>query len=112
MKDYWVELYTPARFVTVKGKRVRTPTSFKIPESELNSLRVMIRYESITEYKITEFEQYKLKKMEDSSVEDTFIENNEVIIEHVFEDEPKTTLEKLLKASEMEKENEVDTSNN
>lgn len=108
MKEYIVEIKTPSRFVTVKGKRVRTPTKFKIPETELNPLKVMLRYESITDFKISEYDEDALE--EDS--DDVFIENDEVIVEHTFDAEPKTTLEKLLKASEMEKKDEVDSSNN
>lgn len=110
MKDYWVDIKTPSRIITVKGKRVRTPTQFKIPEKELNALKVMLRYESVTDYKITEFASH----LENSIIsdDDLLVEDTEVIIENTFENEPKTTLEKLLRASEMEKKDEVDSSNN
>jgi hypothetical protein len=102
MKEYLVDIKTPSRFITVKGKRVRTPTRFKIPESQLKALRMTLHHESITDFKIVDCDTI----VEESDIEsdrDEIFEETEVIIENTFENEPKSTLEKLLKASETEK---------
>ena len=114
MKDYFVDIKTPNRFITVNNKKVRTPTKFKIPERDLKALHVTLKHESITDYRISEFSDVK-EEEEDAQLDqqdDIFIESYDVIIENSFEEEPKTTLEKLLKASEMEKKDEVNSSHN
>ncbi len=102
MKEYLVDIRTPNRFLNIKNKKVRTPTRFKIPEDQLKSLKVMLHHESITDFRIVDFESIA-EEAEIESDKDEILEETEVIIENTFENEPQSTLEKLLKASETEK---------
>ena len=43
-----------SEFITIDGRKVRTPVEFIIPKSQLAKYEIKMRQESITEYEVIE----------------------------------------------------------
>ncbi len=85
-----------ARFITFRNRKVRTPVTLTINDSELKALKVHMKMADIKKWEV------KLITEQDTEVIDyDYAEPDEVIIEEL-EEEPKTILEKLMKYEEGE----------
>jgi transcriptional regulator NrdR family protein len=80
-----------AKNITFKNRKVRTPVTLTIQDSDLKALKLHMKMADIQEWEV------KVVSNEDTEVVDyDYAEPKEVIIEEL-EEEPKTILEKLMK---------------
>jgi len=98
-KMYQVEIFTPNKFIVVKGKPVRTPTKFQIPESDLDTIKLSITSLAIEGFRIEEYDPAK-KVVETIQIDedkkkkkDEINKNKEVVVEEIGDS---STIEKLL----------------
>jgi len=102
---YILEVKTPNKLLTHKGRPIRTPAKFTLTKEEVKLFKVMLRQVGAEEYSIRskdevdkEFNLYK-KFVPVTEVE-------EVVIEEIFDDENETRsiLDQLVMDSKKEKE--------
>jgi len=79
-----------SKFITFRNRKVRTPVTLTVNESELKALHIHMKMVDIQKWKV---EMITEKDNETIDYDDY---NEEVVIEEL-EDEPKTILEKLIK---------------
>lgn len=80
-----------AKFITFRNRKVRTPVTLTVNESELKALTIHMNMADIQDWKV------EVVSDKDTEVIDyDYAEPQEVIIEEL-EEEPKTILEKLMK---------------
>lgn len=84
-----------AKFINFKNRKVRTPVTLTISDSELKSLRIHMKMADIQNWKVENISDEKTEV-----IDYDYAEPNEVIIEEL--EEPKTILEKLMKDGESE----------
>jgi len=94
-KRYKVSVKTPNRFLSIRGKLVRTPTDFISTEKELKTLKTKFQSDGITKFSV---EEYK----DTPKIVETFIpgkqENPKTEVEITInkEDKKESTLNKIL----------------
>ena len=86
-----------AKVIIFKNRKVRTPVSLEVTESELKVLEVAMHMAGVQKWKVT-----MTKIQEDEVIDYDFMEPEEVVIEEL-EELPKTILEKLMKNGDREK---------
>jgi len=87
-----------AKSINFRNRKVRTPVTLIVSDSELKSLEIQMRMVDITNWNVKH-----ISKLEETEVIDyDYAESSEVVIEELEAEEPKTTLEKLLKDGESE----------
>jgi len=79
-----------SKFITFRNRKVRTPVTLTVNESELKALYVHMKMVDIQKWKV------KVITKKDNEIIDCDDYKEEVVIEEL-EDEPKTILEKLIK---------------
>lgn len=91
MKRYNIKIKTKNKMIPIKGRMIRSPVEFSVPESKLSFYKLMIKKLSINEYTITDFvgEEIKLKKLQPEN-------NNVNKPKKKFRDGKKNTLDKFL----------------
>lgn len=101
MNKYNVIVKKPGKIIFFNNRKIRSPFTLEIHESEINLLKSAMVAGAITE------SQYSIELITDDDVqeetwEDVIIpEKEEVVIEDLVEEkEPKTLLEKLLRDDE------------
>ncbi len=99
-KKYRVHITTPNHMIVFRGKPIRSPAIFhNINEDELSILKTQIHRASIA----ATIDEVKPLTEEDELEEQAIIDlDKDVAVEELysFDDEPKSTLEKLLKDDE------------
>jgi hypothetical protein len=103
-KLFNVKINSPNFMIIFGEKQYRTPVLFeKINEQQLSFLKTAIKAYSIPKYDISEWKVPEVKEdSDDYEVVDSIefdADNHEVVVEELFEDEPTSTLDKLLKES-------------
>ena len=86
-----------AKTITFRHRKVRTPVTLIVSESELKYLEVHMKMVDIKNWKVNPLPQESKSEIVDYDYE----EPPEVIVEEL-EPEPKTVLEKLMKTGESE----------
>ena len=80
-----------AKFITFNNRKVRTPVTLTVTDSDIKALKIHMKMADIQDWKV------EVVSENDSEVIDyDYEEPQETIIEEL-EDEPKTILEKLMK---------------
>jgi len=85
-----------ARFINFKNRKVRTPVTLTVNDSELKHLMIVMRMADIQNWKVEDISDNQKTEVIDYD----YAEPEEVIIEEL--EEPKTILEKLMKDGESE----------
>ena len=85
-----------AKSIIFKNRKIRTPVSLEVSDTELKALKVVMHMVGIKDWKIS-----TPKIQEDEVVDYDFYEADVVVVEEL-EDEPSTTLEKLMKNGDRE----------
>lgn len=102
MKKYRIRIRIPNRMIMWKGKPTRTPVELISTEKELLTVQLFIRSEGITDYDITEIDDFE----NNSTFNVSEMIGEELIIEEISKkeekeddknDEPKSILDRLLK---------------
>lgn len=109
MRKYRIKVETPGKEVTFKNRKIRSPFTLVVSDSDLNLVRAVFASSGIKDYSVEKFEREKIDAVD--VVEPTWedIITNEVdttVVEELFdesEEEPTTLLKKLLKDNRMEK---------
>lgn len=86
-----------AKFINFKNRKVRTPVTLIVDDSELKALTIHMRMADVKKWRVEE-----LKDEQTEVIDYDYAETKEVIIEELEDEEPKTILEKLMKDGESE----------
>ena len=100
MKKFLVRILTPNKVLPVKGKLVRTPTEIIATRPELEQLKVSIRSQGITKYRIDTYEPKVEKPKVEKPIEEDIIDDSEPELSDKVEIEeldPHSTLDSFLK---------------
>jgi hypothetical protein len=96
MELFNVHLRTPGRKVIFKGKTSRTPVTFeKVGKEDIKYLKIWMDRESITDFSI---EPFKPQHVQTSVVKKGSVDEIKPNVEEL--EEPKSTIERLLRESE------------
>lgn len=102
---YILEVKTPNKLLSHKGRSVRTPAEFTLTEKEVKLFKVMLHQVGAEEYSIRSKDEVD----KEFSLNDVFVPikeiEEEVIIEELTDDEDETrsVLDQLVRDSEKEK---------
>lgn len=102
---YILEVKSPNKLLTHKGRSVRTPANFTITKAEIKMFEVMLRQVGAEDYSIRSKDEVdKELALQQKSVPVEEIQE-EVIIEEMLDDEDETrsVLDQLVKDAEKEK---------
>jgi len=101
MKKFIVRIFTPNKILPVKGKLVRTPTEIIATRPELEQLKVSIRSQGITKYRIDQYTEVVKSQPEKvvDEIEDVIDDSEPEISDKVEIEEldPHSTLDSFLK---------------
>jgi len=100
MKKYIVRVETPGKLIFFKNRKIRSPFTLEVSDSDLELLKATMTSSAIDKYEIKDYKE-KEKSENDDVWENVIIpKDKEVVIEEMFikeENEPSTLLEKLLR---------------
>lgn len=103
---YILDVKTPNKLLTHRGRTVRTPAKFPVTESELKTLKVMLRQVGAEEFTIRSKEEVDREIQERKELEAIEVPevHQEVIIEELMdnEEETRSVLDKLIRDAEKE----------
>lgn len=102
---YILDVKTPNKLLTHKGRSVRTPATFTITKAEIKMFEVMLRQVGAEEYSVRSKDEVdKELALQKESIPIKEIQE-EVIIEEMLDDEDETrsVLDQLVKDAEKEK---------
>jgi len=86
-----------AKFITFRNRKVRTPVTLEVSDSDLKAMLIHMRMSDIKNWRVEDIKDEKTEV-----IDYDYAEPNEVIIEELEDDEPSTILEKLMKSGESE----------
>lgn len=81
-----------AKFIRFKNRKVRTPVTLLVSDSDLKFLRIQMKMADIQKWRI----ETKIDEKEKQVIDYDLINKSEIVIEELNE-EPKTILEKYMK---------------
>lgn len=101
MKKF-VKIIQPNKTIYFKNRKLRTPVTLEVTDSDLKSLEVVFKMADIQDFEIV-IKNPGTKKQPEVEIFD-FDEDKEIIIEELEleKQEPKTILEKLMRNGEKE----------
>lgn len=97
MKKYLIEIREYSKFLTIDNIKIRTPTSFIVPEEKLKETKTILHQHSITNYIVKDYnEQF-------SNDNKTVVNTLEVLKDQPIGEEPTNILEEFMSNIEREK---------
>lgn len=88
-----VKIEDRGRYIYFKNRKIRTPVTLTINESELKELKMRMRMSDIQSFKVQDYDDNEVQEIVDYD----FNEPEETVIEELEDEEPKTLLEKYMK---------------
>jgi hypothetical protein len=101
---YILDVKTPGKLLSHRGRSVRTPAQFQVTEKELKNFKVMLNQTGVLEYTIRSKEKVDkdllTRQQYEKDIE--FPTDGEVIVEEIMdsEEETKSVLDQLIKDAE------------
>lgn len=97
-----IKITQPNKIIYFKNRKVRTPVTLEVTDSDLKSLEIAFKMADIQDFEIV-IENLNIKKQSDDEIIN-FDEDKEIIIEEleIEKDAPKTILERLMRNGEKE----------
>lgn len=103
-KMYILDVKTPGKLLSHRGRSIRTPAQFSVTEKELKKFKVMLNQLGAMEYKVRSKEEVDKELFTRKPQEDIDISpmSGEVVVEEIMdsEEETKSVLDQLIKNAE------------